>query len=128
MFIIRHRRQGHGFRTQHQQAGCGSHTQSFPHPLRSAHVKCRSILVEQRCCLLLLGMSGVTCDDFDQAVYDLAMDAVVSNATFSEADCATTASRRSARRVALGSLVAGLATGTGLVATALQARDARSAT
>ena len=36
-------------------------------------------------------MSGVTCDDFDQTVYDLAMDAVVSNSTFGEADCATTA-------------------------------------
>ena len=41
--------------------------------------------------VVTLGMSGVTCDDFDQTVYDLAMDAVVSNSTFGEADCATTA-------------------------------------
>ena len=41
--------------------------------------------------VVTLGMSGITCDDFNQTVYDLAMDSVVSNSTFSEADCTTTA-------------------------------------
>ena len=35
-----------------------------------------------------LGMSGINCNQFDQGVYDLAMDAIVANATFSDAECA----------------------------------------
>ena len=36
------------------------------------------------------GVSGMTCSDFDQSVYDLAMESVLDSAGFSEATCANT--------------------------------------
>jgi len=34
-----------------------------------------------------LGISGIGCDDFNATVYDLAMDSIVQNSTFSDAGC-----------------------------------------
>ena len=34
-----------------------------------------------------LELSGIDCDDFDQTVYDEACDAVLTNATFTDANC-----------------------------------------
>ena len=35
-----------------------------------------------------LGIAGITCDDFNATVFDLALGMIVQNATFSDAVCA----------------------------------------
>jgi len=34
-----------------------------------------------------LGIAGITCDDFNTTVFDLALDTILKNATFSDATC-----------------------------------------
>ena len=40
------------------------------------------------CVAVTLGIAGITCVDFDATVYDLAVDSIIKNATFSDATCA----------------------------------------
>ena len=35
-------------------------------------------------------MAGITCDDFNATVFNLALDSIISNSTFSDATCADT--------------------------------------
>ena len=37
-------------------------------------------------------MAGITCDDFNATVFDLALDTIIKNATFSGATCADASS------------------------------------
>jgi len=39
-----------------------------------------------------LGIAGITCDDFNATVFDLALDSIIQNSTFSDATCAAASS------------------------------------